>query len=108
MSERYRAQAREHGMLGCAGFARAFNLTDDAERPWCVSEGIHERATCLLAELVHLVETADLERNPKHAALRAAREDKAVQQVIAAAAARQSAGHVQRFAELARIRPTKN
>ena len=82
MDDSHRGAALEFGMLGCTGFARALNLTDDMARPWIVSPEIREQALYHLTQLVGLVETAELLPNPAHATYRAAKDDAGLRRLL--------------------------
>lgn len=82
MTDEFRDAAHEFGMIGCTGFARALNLTDDMGRPWIVSPEVREQAMHHLTALVGLVGSAELLPNPAYARLQAARNDQAVQSLF--------------------------
>lgn len=51
-----REQATTNAKLGCGFFARAFNLCDDAEIPYCWPKQTRDEVERLLTRLVHLAE----------------------------------------------------
>lgn len=80
-----RKQAVACGRVGFVGFARAFNAADLPDTEWRYSAEVLERFKVLCGELLHLIQTGDIEVNPSHAqyaAARAARSDPAIQSLI--------------------------
>ncbi len=77
-----RALAMGFEQAGFAHYARAFNLTGDAERPYTTTPAVQQRAMELLRELHELVCEAELLPNPQHAPFKAARKDRALQKML--------------------------
>ena len=69
-----RKLARSCGRVGCVAFSRAFNATSEPENEWRYSPEVLRRFEVLCTELLHLVETGEIEVNPSHAAYAAARD----------------------------------
>lgn len=85
MSE-HRDYARKSAVAGIASLAHAFNACGNAETPYRYNRTVRERFIELAAELQELVEHGDIEDNPAHVALQAARGDRALQALIEASA----------------------
>jgi hypothetical protein len=86
-----RKEARACARAGTTAFALAFNTANHPDTEWRYSDGVLDRVHELCAELNELIESGDLEVNPRHAAFamaRDARKNVALQTLIRKASSR--------------------